>query len=205
MSYQYFYRFENNTNDASGSNNGTRWGSSAYAPSVDWQGANFTATTQYVFSGAVTGASTGATYSAWCWINTTAVPWWQARFWSGYNAWNPNTSLSIWFRANRWIVDWGDTSPSVTSTTAINDGKRHHVVGTRTSWGNKVLFIDGKQEASAVVWGFETMNWLASYLNGYDTSVSQKFTHIQTNSFFDNTARTPVQVKNQYSFNKWFM
>lgn len=204
MAYQYYYRLQGNTNDSAGSNNGTRGGSSAYtaaAPRGQW--ANFTATTQYVFSGNVTGASSGATYSIWLWINTSAVPWGQVRCWSGFT-WGVNTAMSIGIRATRWLVDRGDTSPAVTSTTAINDWKRHHLVGTRTSWGNKVLFIDGKQEASAAVWAFETMNGTPSYLNGYDTSTAQKFTHIQTDSFFDDSALTPTQVKNLYAYGKWF-
>lgn len=205
MAYKYYYRFEGNANDSSGSNNGT-WGwSSSYTQAAPrWQWANFTATSQYVFSWAVTWTSTGATYSAWCWINTSTTPAWQVRFWSGYNGSTVNTSLSIWIRASRWLVDRWDTGPAVTSTTQINDWKWHFVVWTRTSWGNKVLYIDWKQEASASVWSYETMNGLASYLNWYDTSINQKFTHKQTDSFFDDTALSAAKIKNLYAYWKGF-
>lgn len=206
MVYKYYYRFEWNANDSSGSNNGTWGGSSAYtAWAPFWQATDMTATSQYITTWAVTWTASWQTYSMWCWINTTAVPWWQVRFISWYNGWSTNFSLSIWIRTTRWLVDRWDTSPAVTSTTAINDWKRHHIVGTRTSWGNKVLFIDGKQEASASAWSFEQVSALWLLLNWYDTSTSQKFTHKQSENFFSDTVLIPAQIKNMYAYGKWFI
>ncbi len=138
------YAFENNVTDQTATYNGTNNGATFADGQVGYNAASFDGYTNYI---TIPKPTTG-TMSISMWLQTTDA--------GGTGQWYSGEGLVDGFTAasaadfgtalngGKFSLGVGNTDKTVTSTTAVNDGKWHHCVATwNSSSGAMQVYVDG--------------------------------------------------------------
>jgi hypothetical protein len=199
-----YWRLEGNSNDSKASNNGTDT-SITYGTSYGkfGQGALFTsASNSKIIFGDVLDAGTSA-WTVGCWMKTSSH---GAD--TGYLVAKNNFDTVGYFLnvASAKAVFACDTGGNTTSSTSVNDGNWHFIVGTReVSGGNKIMkiYVDGVLDATgSTVAGQDLQNAqnLALGMQQINSSAYQApFNGSIDDVFIFNRNLTSTEISNLYN------
>ena len=138
------YPFEGTVNDMTGTYNGTNSGATYGTGVVGSAAAQFNGTSSYV----VVPKSVTKNFSIAMWVKTTdtgaAGQWRLGRGLVDATTGTNKADFGTALNAGKFSLGIGNPDTTLTSTTAVNDGNWHHVVGTYNSTtGAMQVYVDG--------------------------------------------------------------
>jgi hypothetical protein len=149
-------------------------------------------------------ASNGIAYSAWiktAQSSNSAIVGMDTNTGCTYFC-NSGIQLNINSNTNKAVMvqySAADNYKYAVSTTNVNDGNWHHIVGTRKTDGTLEIYVDGRREGTAAMTSYYTSTTLRTNIGVGESRNKQFFTGQIDDAKIFNYALTPTQIKTLYN------